>query len=123
MATASIVGTTLHLELRPWDKFMALHGSFDIPLEHITDVSSGTAPPVPWFSPFKLLGASIPGFAAAGTFYSPDHGLVFYDYGAGHQCLILEIAHERYKQIVIEIDPPQSAETVAGQVREAMAAR
>jgi hypothetical protein len=123
MATATIADGTLHLELRSWDKILALHGSLHIPLAHITAASSGPAPPVPWFSPLKLVGASIPGFMAAGTFYSGDHGLVFYDYGAGHQCLIVDLEHERYQQIVIEIDPPQDAEAMAAQLSEAIANR
>ncbi len=123
MATASITGGILSLELRPWDVVMAVHGSLNIPLEHITGATSGPAPPIPWFIPFKLIGASIPGVKAAGTFYSPDHGIVFYDYGAGRDCLILELQHETYKQVVIEIDPPQTAAAAAAQVTEALAKR
>jgi len=98
-----------------------MQGALHIALEHIVAVTSGPAPPVPWFSPLKVIGANIPGVMAAGTFYSFHDGLVFYDYGAGHECLILELRHERFSQVVIEIDPPQSAAGVASDVRAALA--
>jgi hypothetical protein len=119
MATATIADGTLTLELRQWDKILALHGTLKIPLEHITSATSGEAPPVPWFAPLKVVGTSLPGVMAAGTFYSYHDGLVFYDYGAGHECLILALQHEQFTKVVIEIDPPQAAASIAAQVREA----
>jgi hypothetical protein len=117
MATISIDGGTLHVALRLWDKILSVHGSLRIPLAHVKSVSVEPAPPVPWFT--KLIGANIPGVLAAGTFFTKG-GLAFYDYGEGRECLILELDHERFVRAVVEIDPPQSAEQAAAQIRDAL---
>jgi len=89
MATATIDGGVLHLELRRWDKFLAVHGSLHIPLEHITAARADTAPRVPVWT--KLIGTNFPGWKAAGTFFTSD-GLAFYDYDAGSTCLVLDLS-------------------------------
>jgi hypothetical protein len=120
MATVSIANDTLHVELRFWDKVLSVHGSLHIPLADIAAANADDAPPVPWFS--KLIGLNMPGVAAKGTFFTHD-GLAFYDYGAGHRCLVLDLIHDHYARAVVEIDPPQSAEEVAAQVTAALVAR
>jgi hypothetical protein len=119
MATISIEDGTLHVHLRLWDRILAVHGSLHVPLEHVKSASAGPAPKVPWFS--KLAGANVPGVVAAGTFFD-ESGWLFYDYGAGHECLFLELEHEFYRRAAIEVDPPQSASQVAAQINAAIAA-
>lgn len=116
MATATIDGGVLHLELRRWDKFLAVHGSLHIPLEHITAARADTAPPVPVWT--KLIGTNFPGWKAAGTFFTSD-GLAFYDYDAGSTCLVLDLNHERIHRAVVELDAPQTAESVAADIQAA----
>ena len=117
MATVSVQDGTLFVELRRWDKILAVHGSLRIPLTHVTAASSGPAPPVPWLR--KIVGTNVPGVMAAGTFFD-RHGFAFYDYHAGTECLLLEIDHEFYKNAVIEIDPPQTATEAAALVAAAL---
>ena len=119
MASVQIQDGVLVIELRPFDKFLAFHGSFHIPLEHVTAVRSEVAPPVPWFS--KLIGTNMPGVKAAGTFFTSD-GLVFYDYGAGKECLVLDLDHESFKHAVIEIDAPDTAVGAANRIGNALKA-
>ncbi len=119
MATATIDGGILHLELRTWDKVLAVHGSLHIPLQHITAARADTAPPVPMWT--KLIGTNFPGWKAAGTFFTSD-GLAFYDYDAGQTCLVLTLDHERITTAVVELDPPQSAFAIAGEIERARSA-
>jgi len=117
MAAIAVCEGTVHIQLRLWDKVLAVHGSLRIPLDHIESVGVEPAPPVPWFT--KLIGANIPGVLAAGTFFTKG-GLAFYDYGAGVECLVLELTHEKFVRAIVEVDPPQSAEQVAVQIRDAL---
>ena len=91
MAKLSIADGVITIELRLWDKILAVHGSLRIPLEDVVSASAGPPPPVPWFT--KLVGTNAPGIAAMGTFFTHE-GLAFYDYAAGHRSLILEMRHE-----------------------------
>jgi hypothetical protein len=117
MASVNIADGVLHVELRFWDKILAVHGALHIPLAHVRAARADTAPPVPWFS--KLIGTNAPGLKAAGTFFTSD-GLAFYDYGAGAECLVLELEHETYKLAVIEIDRPDSAAAAAQRITIAL---
>jgi hypothetical protein len=119
MAIVSIADGVVHVELRLWDKILAVHGSLHIPLTHIESAAAGDPPPVPWFS--KLIGTNAPGLMAAGIFFTSE-GLAFYDYGAGRPSLVLELHHERYARAVIEIDFPQTPEEAAGMIQAALAA-
>jgi hypothetical protein len=119
VASATIADGVLTLSLRTWDKIFSVHGSLHIPLEHISDVSSGPAPAVPILS--KVIGTNMPGVLAAGTFFD-SHGLLFYDYGADAECLILDVDHERFHRVVVEIDAPQTAAAVVQHVKAAIAA-
>jgi hypothetical protein len=119
MATITIEDGMLNVHLRLWDRILAVHGSLHVPLTHVKSASAGACPPVPWFS--KLVGTDFPGVVAAGTFFDKS-GWMFYDYGAGHECLFLELEHEFYKRAAIEIDPPQTAGSAAAQISAALAA-
>ena len=117
MASIDIADGVLRVELRLWDKILAVHGSLHIPLAHIIEARSEIAPPVPWFS--KIIGTNFPGVKAAGTFFTSD-GLAFYDYGSGAECLVLDLDHETYKLAVIEIDMPDSAVAAAHRIATAI---
>jgi hypothetical protein len=114
MASATIEDGVLTLSLRTWDKIFSVHGSLHVPLAHITAVSVGPAPAVPILT--KVIGTNMPGVMAAGTFFD-SQGLLFYDYGANAECLILDVDHERFHRIVVEIDAPQAAAAVAEELK------
>lgn len=118
MAKLSITGGVITIELRLWDKILAVHGSLHIPLENVISASAGPPPPVPWFT--KLMGTNAPGIAAMGTFFTHE-GLAFYDYAAGHRSLILEMRHEHCVRAIVEIDAPQTADGAAADIEAALA--
>jgi hypothetical protein len=53
-------------------------------------------------------GSQIPGIITAGTFYQHD-GAVFYDVHDPERTIVLELNHEHYKRLVMEVEDPAAA--------------
>jgi hypothetical protein len=53
-------------------------------------------------------GTQIPGLLTAGTFYQSD-GAVFYDVHDAERTIVLDLEHEHYKRLVIEVENPDAA--------------
>ncbi len=108
--------TSLTIELTPFEKFFALHGSLHVPYSHVVDASiedrSG------WRDAWrKLMGTSAPGFKMAGTFFGHG-GWAFLDYSNGENCLAITTRDETYKEIIVQLEPDQDAATFAAQLRD-----
>jgi hypothetical protein len=61
-----------------------------------------------WWHGFRLPGTQIPGLLTAGTFYQHD-GAVFYDVRNPERTIVLELEHEHYKRLVVEVADPAAA--------------
>lgn len=116
MAGISLASDHVEIKLRLADEILSLHGTFHVPYTHITSVSC-QPPPESWFKGIKM-GTNLPGVKVAGTFFTPE-GTIFYDYHDAERCLTLELAHETYRRIVIEVDASQDRE----ELRRAIEAR
>ncbi|MBC5816255.1 MAG: hypothetical protein GIW97_06905 [Candidatus Eremiobacteraeota bacterium] len=101
MAKIRLASAMLYVDLTPSDRFMTFHGSFSIPLTHVTNayVSGREALHLQW----RLLGTSFPNAVTAGTFTSPD-GLVFCDIRGAHDCLVIELRNEHYIRLALQMD-------------------
>jgi hypothetical protein len=98
------------LDVEGWDKLWALKSQLDIPLAHIRSARVDPEPARGWWHGLKLPGTDIPGVLTAGSFYQSD-GAVFYDVHDPERTIVLELDHERYNRLVIEVEHP--AATVA----------
>ncbi|MGH7620229.1 MAG: hypothetical protein ACREPM_23685 [Gemmatimonadaceae bacterium] len=117
MVTITVEGDRVRFDVEGWDKLWALKSRLEIPLEHIDGVRADPEPARGWWHGFRMPGSQIPGLLTAGTFYQHD-GAVFYDVHDPEQTIVLDLNHERYKRLVIEVDHPQMA---VAQLREALA--
>jgi len=119
MASIQVSNGTLDITLSPLDAMLAVHGSFHIPLEHVTGVR--VADENGWRMMWgKLLGTSAPALKMAGTFFTAD-GLVFCDYRDGRSCIELDLAGETYKRLVIQLDDAgPTPQNVAAQIEAAL---
>jgi hypothetical protein len=106
----------VHLSLA--DEILALHGTFHIPYAHIAAVSTA-AVPSDWFRGIRI-GTNLPGVKVAGTFITGD-GLIFYDFHDGEYCITLDLTHERYTRVSIEVDPDQDRDELARDLKERIA--
>jgi hypothetical protein len=117
MVKVTIAGDRLHLDVQAWDQLWALRSHLDIPLAHVLSVDSDPEAARGWWHGFKVAGSQIPGLMTAGTFY--EHGgIVFYDVHHPENTIVLELDHERYKRLIIEVDDPSAAvKTISEAIR------
>ena len=113
MARIDCDGKRVDIELSHLDEVLALHGSLHIPLTH---VRSARHEPVPeeWFRGFRM-GTNLPGIKVAGTFLTGE-GMLFYDFHDPGRCLILELSHEHYRRVVVEVDKDQDPGEIASRI-------
>jgi hypothetical protein len=97
----SIEGNLLKIELEWWEKILAFHGSFEIPLSHITSADT-ILPPTTW-KEFKCPGSYIPGIIKSGTYYT-NRGKEFWCITRGKSVLQIGLDGERFSRLVLEVN-------------------
>lgn len=108
MVEISIHGDRARFEVTGWDKLWALKSQLEIPLAHVRSVRIDPEPARGWWHGWKLAGSGIPGLLTAGTFYQHD-GAVFFDVHDPDRTIVLELDHEFYKRLVLEVPSPEAA--------------
>jgi hypothetical protein len=106
MAQVSIDGDTLVIEMEGLDKLWALKSRLAVPL---ANVRGATADPGIAREPngIRAPGTHLPGVITAGTFHL-DGGKVFWDVHDPARAVVIELADERYRRLVIEVDDPRT---------------
>ena len=106
MVVVSIDGDRVRFDVEGWDKLWALKSQLEIPLAHVRAVRADPEPARGWWHGFRLPGTQIPGLLTAGTFYQSD-GWVFYDVHDPERTIVIDLDHEHYRRLVVEVaDPP-----------------
>jgi hypothetical protein len=108
MVEISIENGRVHFEVEGWDKLWAMHSRLEIPLEHVLAVRADPEPAKGWWHGLRLPGTQIPGLITAGSFYQ-DGEWVFYDVHDADKTIVLDLDHEHYKRLVIEVADPGGA--------------
>lgn len=105
MATISIDGSLLTVDVQGLDKLWALKSRLTIPLAH---VRGATADPgiasesKGWRGP----GTHVPGVIVAGTFHQ-DGQRVFWNVHDNAKAVVIELDDDTYQRLVIEVDDPR----------------
>jgi hypothetical protein len=107
MVNISIVGNRIHLEVEGIDQMWALRSHLEFPVSHIRSVRVDPAAARGWWHGLKLFGSNIPGILTAGTFY--QDGMVFYDVHDPECTIVLELDHEHYDRLIVEVEDPEKA--------------
>lgn len=105
MVNVTLNGDRIRFEVEGWDKLWALKSYLEIPVAHIRAARIDPVAALGWWKGFKLPGTNIPGILAAGTFIQGD-GAVFYDVHDTDNTIVLDLDHEHYKRLVIEVENP-----------------
>src|SRR6267378_5051511 len=103
MVNIEIVGDKAIFEVQGWDKLWSLRSRLEIPLAHIKGAYVDPEPAMGWFQGIKLGGTDLPNIFKAGTFYQ-EGGLVFWDVRHPEKTIVIELEHERYKKLIIEVE-------------------
>jgi hypothetical protein len=104
----SIEQDRMIFEVVGWDKLWSLKSRLEIPLGHIKGAAADPQPAMGWFQGLKLAGTDLPNFFKAGTFYQ-EGGLIFWDVRNPENTIAVELEHEHYKQLIIEVADPSAA--------------
>ena len=106
MVSVSIEGDRVRFEVQGMDKLWAFKSQLEIPLEHLFSVRADPNAATGWFHGLRMPGTEIPGIITAGSFYSRD-GAVFFDVHDPANAIVIELNHEHYKRLVVEVDDPE----------------
>jgi hypothetical protein len=105
MVNVIVQGDRVRFEVEGWDRLWALKSQLEIPLAHIRAVRADPEPARGWWHGVRLPGTQIPGLLTAGSFYQSD-GFVFYDVHDPERTVVIELDHEPYQRLVIEVANP-----------------
>jgi hypothetical protein len=108
MVEISLSGDKAVFEVEGWDKLWSLRSRLEIPLARIKDVHYDPQPAMGWFDALKVAGTSIPHIFRAGIFYQQG-GLVFWDVHHPEKTIVIDLEHEHFAQLIIEVANPHEA--------------
>jgi len=103
MVSVTVEGDRVRFEVEGWDKLWALKSQLEIPSSHILAVRADPEPARGWWHGLRLPGTQIPGLLTAGSFYQSD-GFVFYDVHDPERTVVIDLDHEHYRRLVIEVE-------------------
>jgi hypothetical protein len=106
MATISVQGQDLVVEMNGMDKVWSLKSKLTIPLAH---VRGATVDPGILGEPkgLRAPGTHLPGVITAGTFHQ-DGEKVFWAVRDALKAVVVELADEHYTRLVVEVDDPRA---------------
>jgi len=116
MVQVSIEGDRAIFNVEGLHKMWSFRSRLEIPLAHITGVEVNQDQVGRWWHGIRVIGTELPGVFAAGTFRYQG-GLVFWDVRNPANTIIVSLADEHYKKLIIEVADPQMA---AGMLRAAI---
>ena len=108
MVDVTIEGSNAIFEVEGWDKLWSLRSRLTIPLDHIKGVRADDDAAKGWWHGVKLGGADLPGVITAGTFYRKGK-LVFYDTHKPEQTIVVDLTHDEYEQLILQVRDPNAA--------------
>jgi hypothetical protein len=108
MVDVRIEGNRVVFEVEGWDKMWALKSRLEVPLDHISGARVDEEAAKGWWHGVKLGGADLPGLITAGTFYRKGR-LVFMDVRKPEHTIVVDLNHEYYDQLVLQVSDPAAA--------------
>ncbi|MGH7602467.1 MAG: hypothetical protein ACRENK_00560 [Gemmatimonadaceae bacterium] len=117
MVDVSVIGDRVRFEVDGWDKLWALKSQLEIPVAHIKGVRVDPEAARGWWHGLKLPGTNIPGVLTAGTFLQSG-GAVFFDVHNPDRTIVIELDHETYRRLVIEVEDPGQTATMLENARK-----
>jgi len=113
MVEVTIAGDRAVFEVEGLDKLWAFRSRLEIPVDHILGVEHDPEQVGRWWHGVKMFGTELPGLSAAGTFYYRGE-MVFWDVRDPKRTVIVSLAHERYKKLIVEVPDPSSVVSLIG---------
>ncbi|MFL5483744.1 MAG: hypothetical protein ACJ8AK_16300 [Gemmatimonadaceae bacterium] len=106
MVTISVSDDRIHFDVEGIDRMWALRSQLEFPLSHIRSVRVDPEAAKGWWHGIRLWGSNIPGILTAGIFYQNGR-VVFYDVHDPERTIVIELDHEHYDRMVVEVEEPE----------------
>ncbi|MBV8725456.1 MAG: hypothetical protein JO078_05625 [Candidatus Eremiobacteraeota bacterium] len=116
MADVRIEGDHLVIRLSLMDSVLAFHGSFNIPLSHVTNAYVSDYEDLEL--QYRLEGLNFGILKSAGVFANPE-GLIFVDAAQG-DCLVIETLGERFPRIAVQLAHDVDPNAIAHEIVRAI---
>lgn len=116
MANVTIDDGILNIKLSLTDRLLAFHGSFHIPLAHVTNAYVSDFEDLEL--QYDIRGTNFGLLKTTGVFANPQ-GLIFVDVGDG-DCLVIETRGERYRRIAVQLPSDQDPNALAHEIMRAV---
>lgn len=113
MASVKIENGNLSIKLSLLDRVLAFHGSFEMPLSHVTNAYVSDFEDLEL--QYKLEGTNWGLIKSAGVFANPQ-GLIFVDLAGQGDCLVIETRGERFQRIAVQLSDDQDPNALAHQI-------
>lgn len=113
MADVKIENDYLDIKLSLMDELLAFHGSFHIPLAHVTNVFVSDFEDLEL--QYKLTGTNFGFLKTAGVFANPQ-GLIFCDVTGKDDVLVIETRGERFPRIAVQLEANEDPNAVAHRI-------
>ncbi len=112
MTQLEIADGTLSIEILGWDKLWAFKNRIEVPLESIVNVRRWDPARQRYFHGLRAPGTNLPGVIVAGTYHQRENGKWrhnFFDVHDFKRAIIIELKHDWYHHIVVEVADVESA--------------
>jgi hypothetical protein len=117
MASVQIDGDTLKIKLSLLDRLLAFHGSFEMPLSHVTNAYVSDFEDLEL--QYNLKGTNWGLRKSAGIFTNPQ-GVIFVDVAGQGDCLVVETRGEQFQRIAVQLADGQDANALAHEIMRAI---
>ncbi|MBZ5586141.1 MAG: hypothetical protein LAQ30_28930 [Acidobacteriia bacterium] len=112
MTQLSLSEGKLTVQVKGWDKLWSLRSHLEIPIQDVVRVYADPEIAHGWWKGLRVGGANVPGIITAGTFY--QHGnWIFWDVHNPEKAVVIELRHEHYAKLIVEVDDPAAAVAAA----------
>lgn len=113
MATVKIEDGNLRINLSLLDRLLAFHGSFEMPLSHVTNAYVSDFEDLEL--QYDLKGTNWGLRKSAGVFANPQ-GVIFVDVAGEGDCLVVETRGERFQRIAVQLSDAQDPNALAHEI-------
>lgn len=113
MSDVKIDGDFLDVKIALLDQMLAFHGSFHIPLAHVTNAYVSDLEDLE--VQYRLQGTNFGFLKMAGVFANPS-GLIFCDITGGGDCLVVETKGERFPRIAVQLPAGEDPNALAHEI-------
>jgi len=113
MADVRIEGDYLDIKLSLLDELLAFHGSFHLPLSHVTNAYVSNFEDLEL--QFRLFGTGLGYLKTAGIFANPA-GIIFCDLTGESDCLVIDTRGERFPKIAVTLGKDADPNALAHEI-------